>query len=81
MTEQIINVGLTKEVFLQEFNKLLSNNVDAIDAMVTIAHRYGIEEESMKKYVDERVMSILKHEAMKQNFIKKTEETTIDDFF
>jgi hypothetical protein len=75
----MINI-ITKEKFSEEFEDLIENGVDAIDAILTILNRHQLNEEQAPRFMTERILGLLRIHAAKLKYIKVEEELTLDDF-
>lgn len=72
---------ITKEKFSEEFERYISNDVEPIDAILTILQKYELTEDQIPKLMNEHVLHLVSKDAARLNFIRYEESTSLDDFF
>ena len=72
---------ITKEKFSEEFERHMSNDVEPIDAILTILQKFELTEDQIPKLMNENILHLVSKDAARLNFIKYEESASLDDFF
>lgn len=68
---------LQQNPIISEINSLIEKKVSVLEAILTVASKYNIDERDIKKYLDFSILENLRKESEDRHLIKKDKEALV----